>query len=469
MKIDQAQIDELVARPSEGLSVEVKTWIDPGAPEGAAKIVRAAIALRNRNGGYLIVGFNDRTLQPDIGNEPPDVRAAFHLDKIQGLVSRHSAEMFEIGVAFGMRDGREYPIIKIPEGVLWPVAVKADLMDATNAKKLVRHGEVYFRTLRANGTVSTAAARPEDWREIADICFENREKDFGRLLRRYMGSPHTASFLQSLQQHGVSSPPPIRQRAIELLDEGEKHFRQALSGRKLTRIEQAVVNAGSFSVALVVNPPHADALPDRVFMSKIGAANPQYTGWPAWLDSSGFKDPSSRPKVKDKAWEALIVSVEGGWSKHLDFVRFDPRGEFFHRRNLADDVSEKVKPSTSLDPIIVIIRVAEHIAAGLAVVKALGWEPETTWLGFAFRWTKLKGRTLNPWANPLVVISSYDVAHDDEVTTYVELPLDTSPTAIAPAVEQAVRELFVLFSGYQLPSNAIEQWVRKLVERQLGA
>jgi hypothetical protein len=161
--------------------------------------------------------------------------------------------------------------------------------------------------------------------------------------------------------------------------------------------------------------------------------------------------------------------VEAGWSKHLDFLRFDPKGEFYHRRNLADDVSDKIKPQTALDPIIVIIRVAEHIAAGLAIVRALGWEPETTRLAFAFRWTKLKGRELSPWANPFVAISSTDVAHNDDVTSSVELSLDTPPTAIAPAVEQAVRELFVLFGGYRLPSSAIEQWVRKLIERQLGA
>jgi hypothetical protein len=469
MKIDQAQIDELVTRPSEGLSVEVKTWIDPGAPEGAAKIVRAALALRNRNGGYLIVGFDDKTLLPDNGNAPSDVRATFHLDKIQGLVSRYSAELFEIGVAYGTRYGRDYPVIKIPSGVLWPVAAKADLMDSANAKKLVRLGEVYFRTLRANGTVSTAPARPEDWREIADICFENREKDFGRLLRRYVGSPDTAVFLQSLHQHGVPIPRPFRQRAIELLDVGEARFRQALAARKLTADEQALADAGSFSVALVVDPPHADALPDRAFISTIGAGNPQYTGWPAWLDSSQFSDPNSRPKVAEKAWEALIVSVAAGWSRHLDFLRFDPKGEFYHRRNLQDDVTDKIKPQTALDPVIVIIRVAEHIAAGLAVVKALGWEPETTWLAFAFRWTKLRGRKLYPWANPGITINSYDVAHDDEAMTSVELSLDTSPTAIAPVVEQAMRELFILFGGYQLPSDAIEHWVRKLVERQLGA
>jgi hypothetical protein len=365
-----------------------------------------------------------------------------------------------------VRDGKEYPVIKIPDGVLWPVAAKADLMDSDNTKRLVRYGEIYFRTLSANGTPSTAPARPEDWREIVDICFDNREKDFGRLLRRYLGGRDTTALMEFLQRGGVPSPRPFRQRAIELLDEGEKRFRQAISERKLTSEEKAIAVGASFSASLVVDPPRAGALPERVFMTTIGSSNPQYTGWPAWLDSSQFSNPSSRPKVKDNAWEALIVSPSG-WSKHVDFLRFDPKGEFYHWRNLQDDLSNRVEPGTALDPIIVIIRVAEHIAAGLAIVKALGWNPEETRLGFAFRWTKLRGRELNPWANPGVIISSIDVAEDDEVTSFVELPLETSPTAIAPAIEQVVRELFVVFGGYRIPTNAIEQWVSRLIERRL--
>jgi hypothetical protein len=126
-----------------------------------------------------------------------------------------------------------------------------------------------------------------------------------------------------------------------------------------------------------------------------------------------------------------------------------------------------VPPGKFLDPIVVIIRVAEAIAVGLAFAKALEWEQETTRLGFAFRWTKLKGRELKTWANPSVLISAYEAAHDDEVTTYVELSLDTPVTAISPSVEQAVQDLFVLFGGYRLPSNAIEHWVQRLVERKL--
>jgi hypothetical protein len=115
----------------------------------------------------------------------------------------------------------------------------------------------------------------------------------------------------------------------------------------------------------------------------------------------------------------------------------------------------------------VIHRVAEAIAVGLAFARALGWDAEKTRLGFAFRWTKLRGRALVAWANPAVTVTSFGVSHDEEVTTFVELSLDTPAAAIAPYVDQAVQGLFVLFGGYRIALEAIEYWVRRLIERQL--
>src|SRR5690242_6442381 len=80
------QVQALVDRPGETLQIEIKQWIDPATSEGAAKIVKGAFALYNRNGGYLIIGFNDKTLEPDTENAPADVQAVFHQDIIQGLV-----------------------------------------------------------------------------------------------------------------------------------------------------------------------------------------------------------------------------------------------------------------------------------------------------------------------------------------------------------------------------------------------
>ena len=166
----------------------------------------------------------------------------------------------------------------------------------------------------------------------------------------------------------------------------------------------------------------------------------------------------------DGAWQALIVSLEAR-SRHIDFLRFVPSGEFYLWRNLQDDgAPDRIDPGTALDPIIAILRVAEAIAVGQAFANALGCNRENTRLGFVFRWTGLRGRRLEPWTNPAVIINAFGDSHEDIFTSFVELSLDS---AIGPFVDAVVRELFVVFAGYRLPPEAIEHWVQRLIERRL--
>ena len=256
MNIDQNRINELVAHPSESLNVEIKRWFDPDSPEGIAKIVKATQAIRNRNGGFFIVGFDDKTLQPDTTNMPHDPRATFHVDKIQGIVSRYTSEPFEVGIAFGQRGGVEYPVFVIPEGVVVPVASKRDLLSA-NGAFLVKETDVYFRTLGANGTPSTAKARPSDWGEIVNICFENREADVGRFLRRHLAGPNIGKLLVALTgfRGEIVPPPSLQDRAEALRSAGEQHFRAAIEGRTLSDSEREMCDGAAWQISLVVDPP----------------------------------------------------------------------------------------------------------------------------------------------------------------------------------------------------------------------
>lgn len=60
MDIDQTEIDRLVAGPAETRDVEIKAWIDPRTPEGKVKLLTALLALRNFNGGRLVIGFHNK-------------------------------------------------------------------------------------------------------------------------------------------------------------------------------------------------------------------------------------------------------------------------------------------------------------------------------------------------------------------------------------------------------------------------
>ena len=146
----------LVTNPREALSVEVKSWIDPKTPDGESKIAKCLLGMRNHGGGFMVIGFDNEHLLPVSANRPSDVRAAFHADTIQAIVSRYASETFEVKVHFPQRDGIEFPVIEVPADVRTPVAAKTDSGDA--GRPLVRKDAVYVRSLDANGIASTTAA-----------------------------------------------------------------------------------------------------------------------------------------------------------------------------------------------------------------------------------------------------------------------------------------------------------------------
>jgi hypothetical protein len=464
--IEKSVIDGLVGNPSESLNVELKRWIDPTKLAGIEKIAKGALALRNRNGGFLVVGFDNTSLTPDISNEPQNANDLFHVDLIQGIISKYASEAFEIEIAWGQRDGRHYPIIVVPSGVKTPVAAKRNLMDGS--RTAIRDGAVYFRSLSANGTPSTTEARPSDWADIVEICFDNREADVGRFIRRHLAGLDIAS-LMTFTGQPMSAAPTLCDRALKLIDKGEARFQEAIKVRRLSPEEKAMLACGFWSIGLVIDPPHVGSIPDQEFMSRIGSSNPRYTGWPVWLDSRLSSHVEDRPIVVKDAFEYLIVSISHGFSNHIDFARLDPTGEFFLHRLMQDDcVPSRIRPGKVIDPMLMILRVAEAMGVGIAFAKALGWTPDQTTLGFAFRWHKLSGRQLTAWANPLYTFSEGGTAHDDTIESCVQFSLDTPLSAIAQFVDEATRRLFAAFEGTTIPRRTIEDLVKRLFERKLG-
>ena len=221
MDIDHDLITRLIAQPTEGLNQELKRWLDPGVAVDQAKIIKASVALYNRNGGYLIIGFDDKTRQPAPG-APTDVRQTFSADRIQELISRHASDRFEIAMGFGERDGQEYPVIVVPPGVRVPVGIGRALVES--GADLLKVGDIPIRTLHANGTFSTAIAGPKDWPAMLEICFDNREADIGRFIRRHLGVLAGALNASGSSDEAVAS---IRQRATDFLNFGWARYRQA--------------------------------------------------------------------------------------------------------------------------------------------------------------------------------------------------------------------------------------------------
>jgi hypothetical protein len=472
MDISRDQLDSLVAQPREALNVELKSWIDPAQPAGQAKIVKAALALRNRNGGFLVVGFDDRTATPAQG-APPNARAIFRPDDIQKLVSQYASEPFEVAVEFAGRNGLEHPVIAVPPGVTVPVAIKSDLKDMYGTT-LLRVGDIMFRTLRANGTFSSSAAMPRDWKDIVDICFENREADIGRFVRRQLSGVNPEILASLGAALGVVAPEPersLRKRTFSLLEFGYARYGKVVAERGISAgPEERALTWGTWEVGLVIDPTDAEGVPSREFYSRLIGANPQYTAWPIWGDTRAVPEPFGRATVREGGWESLLISVESAFPLDmLGFARLDPRGLFYELRALDDDELSRARgahPRTALDPGFAVLKVTESLLVGLRYAKAIRSDQAAS-LGFAFRWKGLKGRTIASWSGQVAVIPGIYRSSDDEDMSFIAMSSDTAETAIAPFVQKAVKALFAKFDGYAMGLGVIEHLVRMVIERRI--
>jgi len=458
MSLSEDELRNLLNAPRETLQVELKQWIDPASPEGSAKIAKGCMALRNNNGGFLVIGFDDDG-NPDIANAPGDVETDFHTDVVQGIVTQYSSEPFPIEVQFGEKDGHLYPVIAVPSGVRTPVAAKRDL--PFSGRMLIKHNAVYVRSLSSNNTVSSSEPRRGDWERLVQVCFDNREADIGTFVRRHLSGVNLEALGNLLLGARFPLRPSAVERAREMVNSGRNRFIAAMQERGIKQPpfglrEAAVVIDGEV-------PQHA---PTQSFLQRLFVAQPNHTGWPAWLDSRQFGR-EDQPRVYNGAWEALLVdlgSIRSGLY-YLNYWSIDTKGVFYLLDAVEDDVpgsGSGAQLGTGLDYRFQIARVTEIISTALSFARSMGCDPAKTSLVFAFRWSKLKNRHLASWSDPrrrLISRLFRGAAHQDNVTADLTVPLDLPQSAIAPHVEGVVRHLFALFDGTEIDSDVISEIV----------
>lgn len=471
MEDSSKRTQELIQYPQESLSVEIKAWIDPDQPDGIAKIIKAALAMRNNNGGYMVIGFDNKTLEPILDNVPSNVRHIFNIDKIQGAISKYSSELFEVDVEFPQRYGQEFPVIVIPTGVKTPVVAKSDLLskDKEN-KRLIREDTVYVRSLSSNNTPSTTQAKPKDWSRLMEICFDNREADIGRFIRRHFSGISSDQLNVLATAITGSINPEISNEDLlrKYLQECEQHYEQRLKTQNVRNLPKHGVS----EVGLILRgkvPPHGT---NDEFLNLLKSSNPNYTGWPVWLDSRPLGG-DYRPYVIDGGWEALMISLQSEWFDDIEFMRLSPKGKFFLSRAHRDDMGRSDKSPQALKELDVgfpIKQTAEIIAVGIHFAKAMGCLPEEASLAFAFKWTKLKDRKLSCWAHSDLWMRLGSLqgrsAYQDECIAFINVPLDAPLSSVSKYVQEAVQPLFEIFNGFTLGKDIIEDMTRSLIERK---
>jgi hypothetical protein len=458
MAYDPKLLQALIDHPSESLPVEIKGWLDLKTPEHQAKVAKACMALRNLNGGHLILGIDNGTMKLDEKNaKPADVHVAYNSDAIQEIVSRHSSDPFAVEVRFVDSGGKVFPVICVPAGVTTVVAAKKGLMDGAKQEHLIKEHQVYVRTVRTNGTFSTSEARHDVWKEIMETCMDNREADVARFLRRHFGDRDVPAAITALNT-------TVNSRLKLLQEESYQRF--------LTVVDKQarnIPNYGYWDATAIIDGEIPLGLGcNQAFLNLLTKSNPHLTGRPQWStnnNSFAFGMDSPIDKFWERAWVTPVPQPGQLVPRMIDFWRVSPQGQFYVLRMLEDDLeppTTNLTPLAALDYLLVIWRIAEVILVSLAFAKAMGCDPDKCSIDYLFTWSKLKGRQLAAWSDPGRGTHS-GKAQQDSIKTRIKVPLSVSNSAIAPYVHAAVHEVFELFGGTDVRLPEVEGQVTRLL------
>ncbi len=452
-------IQQLAERPRETLNTELKGWLDLENVGHAAKLVRTILSLRNFDGGYLMVGFDDTTLLPNDSPDGIDPKSHYKQDAIDILVNRYSATKFEIFVHYPVVDGIELVVIEVPGGIKVPVVTKAKLI-GERGKYLIKDNTLYTRTLNRNNTPSTSEAKSDDWPDILDRCFLNREADIAAFVKRHLSNSGIEAIEALLN---------INKSEVTVYDEVNKLMNNSYAIFEQKAAQNSIPRFGSYEVAIKVSGDLMKHNVDDDFQRLINASNKNYTGFPSWSIFGGSNNDVYTQEVYKKAWQSTVASLDNTISGYVEFWRISPDGEFYLLRYLPDDIDTSDKrpvPGSSLDYQLNILRISEVFLSALDIIKNMTLSEVA--LICEVRWSGMNDRKINNWTSPVDRHYLNDrKCSTDVITAQFEFNSGIAHSSLADVLTPVFNELFNHFNGFSVDVSEVKLMVDRLIQGRM--
>jgi transcriptional regulator with XRE-family HTH domain len=448
---DLEDLEPLLTAPSEALDVEYKGWLDlRNNDEHKGTLAKAAIALANEGGGYIVIGLREE--RPNlISEERPATIPAYDQDLINQIIRRFAAPSFHcaLTVLRHPQTGFEHAVISIPGGFGFPVMSKS----ATPENSIRAH----FCYMRKPGPESAPPENQNDWERLLSKCFRNRREDMLDAIR---------AIVEGTTQPAAVPAPSATEKQKEFSARARARWDELISPLPRDSFARCAQGHYEFDYALLGDLSRQN-LPD--LLNTLRQCEQRFTGWPQfWVPTRE----EIQPAVVDDHIECWIGRpYEGrqfGDVGHADFWRVSPEGRAFLLRGYIEDnpeaLREPFEPTEILDPALVIRRVAECLLHGAGLASVLAPNQASQVL-FNARWLGLAGRKLNCINPERVFIGEYKSQQNEfVVTTTVDVSQisDNLPEIIHPLLAP----LFERFSFFRLDMRMVSQEIGFMRERR---
>ena len=441
------QLQGLLLYDSEDLGVEYKEWLDLTTDHGRAVLAKAAIAVSNHGGGYIVLGFANRSpLQP---SPVPRTLPAVTSDGVNEAVRRYSNPEFQCQTYFVPHpvNSIHYPVIRVPASGV-PVMCKRDQGTAELAQ--------YKVYVRKPGPRSEEPHTPEEWRGLLDRCVRARREDMLDSIRSIvLGATQTPEASQDvagkLEEYCMSSYARWGELVAEQPPDAPCRFPH-----------------GFYEVGLC--PLGAEASEDlgNLHQRLRKAQEVRLTGWPPFLDLGleGLSAYASGDYIE--AWMARSARnhFRADPSK-CEFWRASPQGMLYTLTGYVED-EEKVGdrdpiPNTAFYVELPVWRMTERIL--FASRLARGFDGATS-IAVRCRYTGLSGRHLISIDNPFLVPWKEYRSQDFEITLESHVTLQEIQDNLPELIHRLCKPLYERFNFYQFPLSEVQSIVQQVMRKE---
>lgn len=434
------ELQPLVTEPREALDAEYKEWLDLTINDHRALLAKAAIAIANHGGGYIIIGFKDQGHQL-VDLPYPSGFPEISQDAVNSAIRRFATPEFhcEVYRIPHPTSGIAYPVIVVPGNMAEPVLSKC------NYQNTLAQNRCY---IRKPGPRSEEPQTGEEWRTLLRRCLRAGRDDMLEAIR-------------SIVSGRIEAPAPIPDAAtmLHLFCESSRERWQELTA-ELPENAPARFPLGYYEMgfSLVGATPSTSLiqLQERLAVAR----SIRLTGWSTFLDMS---TPGWAPYPHDnfvEAWVGREVedrSVRD--SAHSDFWRASPDGKLFTIRGYAEDAwPERVDPGAAIDVTLPVWRIGEGILFASRLAETT---EDVDSIAIECRFTGLNGRFLKSLSGSRALFNEF-TSQTDEITLTGQATPEQIRDNLAEFMHSFLMPFYERFHFFALPFELVDTELDRL-------
>jgi transcriptional regulator with XRE-family HTH domain len=429
---------DLLVDPRESLEVEIKNWLDLREDnEAKATFAKAALALANHGGGYVLLGLTELegTYVEAVGR--PAALDAYTQDHINGIIQNYADPPFHCAVhLIEGPTGGIFPVVAIPGGHRVPVRARRA---GPNGVTVQLHA-IY---VRKPGPRSEPPQSASDWDTLLGRCLAARRDELFDQIRDLITGAVTPA-----------APADRPERLQEWIDRCLERWRQLTATLPADDSRRCPHGFHWFAYQL---GGAVRAVRGAEFAELLHRSVVRHSGWPPfWYPTRAGIEPYPFDDLVE-CWLGRDEQDPFRDAAHSDFWRISPDGFAFLLRGYQEDGGEgrmdrPPAPGTVFDITLPTWRVGEVMLHAESLAASL-IEGEAT-VNFRMRYEGLADRSLTSLSGKRMLMDGH-VSRQDAIT----LETNVAAGSISPNLPEIVRPLleplYSLFDFFRLPAALV--------------